>query len=359
VISVHDNEGTLDSFDGSFSVPLNVLENRDGTMTSVRVPLDRKELSFLFSIKKLWHYVLVCGWSPWNRGSLLSIKSSADSADGGGAASDLTPSVFDILSPVDRNQEKDLSVWDDDNLTVPVVYPVGIPMRAVEMAGSGKKAQTAKELSELERAAKKEKTDADALSLEEYTDLLAKTGGIAPDIDTGRSLGVAAFHAGKLKEAETYCDGVLAAKTSDPVALAYKGSLIAMRAVGATPLTAVTIVNEAYGYLDRAVRLAVSPGERFTSRLNRAYVSLSVPDEVFGKALEGAGDFLAASGELKKTGTEMPVADVAGAYCNAAICYDTAGKKAEAGTWFREAARLVQGRPDCERVRLELERRGY
>ena len=125
--------------------------------------------------------------------------------------------------------------------------------------------------------------------------------------------------------------------------MAYKGSLVAIRGGEASPLAAVDIIAEAYRYMDRAVALAKQSDEILTARLNRAYVSKSVPDIVFGKALEGASDFLVAAAEYRSLdeGHNAYVAEIASAYMNAALCFEIGGKNEDAGSWFREAARLV------------------
>ena len=140
-----------------------------------------------------------------------------------------------------------------------------------------------------------------------------------------------------------------------------------MRGGEASPFAAVDIIAEAYRYMDRAVALAKQGDEILTARLNRAYVSKAVPDLVFGKALEGAADFLAAAAEYRSLDGDKNsyAGEIASAYLNAALCFDIGGKKEDAGSWYREAARLVSAADNSESsrfpasLRLELVKRGY
>ena len=90
-------------------------------------------------------------------------------------------------------------------------------------------------------------------------------------------------------------------------------------------------------------------------------MSRSVPDTVFGKALQGAGDFLVVAEEYKKI--DSSPAELASAYFNAALCYEIAGHDADAGLWFTEAARYITSAekasiPVSATLRLELAKRG-
>jgi tetratricopeptide (TPR) repeat protein len=146
-----------------------------------------------------------------------------------------------------------------------------------------------------------------------------------------------AFRAGAHDQAETLFAEMLAAEPDNPRALAYTGSLIALKAAEAPVLAAVDLVTQAFRYLDRAVELADGDEEKLAALMNRGNVSLSVPNTVFNKALAGAEDFLKAA-EIYRSRGNTPSA--AAAYYNAYRCFAAAGKDEEAGTWLREAARL-------------------
>lgn len=205
---------------------------------------------------------------------------------------------------------------------------------------------------------------ASADAAEKVWDDLSRDSSAIRDINYAKT----AFRAGKVAEAETTLDALLVKNGNDPSALAYKGAIVAKRAANASPLLAVEIVAEAYRYLDRAVALAKTQDEILDARVSRASVSMAIPETVFGKAAEGAEDFLVAA----KGAPDFAMS--AEMYFNAARCLEVAGNKGDAGTWYREAARLA--RPTAERIAgessagtldssvspgvvLELVKRGY
>jgi tetratricopeptide (TPR) repeat protein len=149
-----------------------------------------------------------------------------------------------------------------------------------------------------------------------------------------------AFRAGEHDQAELLFNEMLAAEPDNPKALAYKGSLIALKASGAPVLAAVDLVTQAYRCLDRAVELAGDDEEKLAAYMNRGNVSLSVPNSVFNKALAGAEDFLKAAEIYRSWGN---TAATSAAYYNAYRCFAAAGKDEEGGTWLRAAARLAKG----------------
>jgi len=87
--------------------------------------------------------------------------------------------------------------------------------------------------------------------------------------------------------------------------------------------------------------------------MNRANVSMSVPEEVFQKSLQGAADFERIGAMAEEDGNG---ARAAGAYVQAALCMETAGKDAEARVLFLRV-RAIANRPAS--ASLELAKRGY
>lgn len=337
VLSVHDRQGTLESCDKTISVPLVVMPSHSKKELTVRIPLANRVLQSLYEASETRHYILVGAWSPWGEDGFAEVQEQKEAS--GLTVSSFTPKIYDILTIDGISQEELLSAWDDDSLTIPVVYPVVVAMHKNSNTTSGVMVGASKKnLAELEDAAAKETAAEKRASLALFD--------VPPADET--EYAIAAFNAGKSIEAEKAFDAILKKNPDSAIAVAYKGSLIAQKASDVSPLAAVDLVANAYGYLDRAVTLASDPVSRITAYLNRAYVSKSVPDLVFGKALQGAEDFLAATEEMKKIGVSRAVgeagdlaADLAGGYCNAALCYEIAGKKDEAETWFREAARVI------------------
>ncbi|MBN1499680.1 MAG: tetratricopeptide repeat protein [Spirochaetes bacterium] len=331
VLSIQNNEGTLQSADGLLIVQLNVVQTDHYKKLAVRIPLENHLLQTLYSIDVTRHYVCVGGWSPAGRDGFLDVSESA-----------FTPKLFDILVPDGKTQEQVLSAWNEDTFEVPVLYPVAVIMKASLEKSQLNSAEESDELQKkLELAAAKKSGEILKNSTEAYEAAVRES---PQDME---KIAVAAFNAEKYDEAEKLFDQLLMKNPDSANASAYKGSLIALRSSKASPLRAVDMVAESYRYLDRSISLADDPAELITAFLNRGNVSKAVPDIVFGKALQGAGDFLAAGNEFKKlaaSGTDDRknyLNSAASAYCNAAICFEIAGKKEEAGTWFREADRMT------------------
>ena len=373
VIAVQGGKGSFVSSDGTYSVPVAVNVSNGGKDVAIRVPLSDRRLHGLYRVESTRHYVCVGGWTPWGRDGFVPVSKRASLGSGGGAQSALTPNIYDYLSDDSASQEKILSSWNDETFEVPTLIPVSASMRSAASSRESIGANAAP-IAALESEARDEAESAqkNALAaLAEERSRLGENAGADSDPANLEKLALLAFRAGERVEAEALYDRILEKEKDNASALAYKGALIAMRGGDASPLAAVEIIAEAYGFLDRAVLLAKTPAEIFDSRLSRASVSRSVPDTIFGKALVGADDYLAVAQEYRKLAASAPapeiafLAEMAEAYLNAALCFETAGKDAEAGTWFREGARMVAladtASPPTRvpaSIRLELARRG-
>ena len=373
VIAMEGGKGAFSSADGTYSIPVTVTASNGGKDVSIRVPLSDRRLHGLYSAESTRHYVCVGGWTPWGRDEFIPVSKRAAPGAGGGAQSALTPTIYDYLAAEGSSQETLLSSWNDETFEVPTVRPITVSMRSAASLG-GPPGANAERIAALEGEVREEASSAKeeilaAIATERSQ--VGESGGKDSDPARVGKLALLLFRAGERVEAEKLYDSILAAEKDNASALAYKGALVAMRGGDASPLAAVEIIAEAYGYLDRAVALAKTPEEVVDSRLSRGGVSRSVPDAIFGKALVGADDYLAATQEYRKLAATTPVpetaflAEMADACLNAALCFETAGKEAEAGTWFRESARLVALADTASTpvrvpaaVRLELVKRG-
>lgn len=371
VLAVHGTEGTVESSDATLRIPLSVSVTNSGKDVSIRVPLSDRWLQRFYSVQKTALYVCVGAWSPWGHDGFAPVGLRAGAGSGGGASSPLTPKIYDCLVPEGTTQEAELSSWDEDSLDIPVIKPVSVKMRAV--SGVSGRRVNEKLVAELESLAQAE-ASADKKALEKKCEddrsLLGPAGveGAAPKALC--AYGETLFFAGHRNDAEKIFDRVLAAEPNNPSALAYKGSLVAMRGGDSSPLAAVDIIANAYRYLDRAVGLASSDEDVFAARYSRGNTSLSIPEAVFGKAAQGAGDFLAVEEKYRAlstnsaTGPGTFAVESAEAELNAARCFENAGRNADAELWFTETARSVDsaiksGVAIPARIRLELARRGF
>jgi hypothetical protein len=370
-LAVHGTEGTIESSDAILRIPLSVSVSNSGKDVSIRVPLSDRRLQGFYGVQKTSLYVCVGAWSPWGHDGFAPVGPRAGSGSGGGAVSALTPKLYDCLVPEGTTQEVELSSWDEDSLDLPVIEPVSVRMRAV--SGNGGRRVNEKLVAEMESLAQEEAiADKRALEKKCESDRIALgTAGVEGAEPKELCVyGASLFFAGKRDESERMIDRVLAVNGEMPEALAYKGSLVAMHGRDASPLAAVDIIAGAYRYLDRAVESGVTDDEIFAVRYARGNTSLSVPESVFGKSLQGAEDFLAIADKYKKLSSVSPsgsgayLSEIAEAELNAARCYENAGRDADAGFWFTESARCVglavkSGSAIPAWIRLEIARRGF
>lgn len=371
VLAVHGTEGSISSFDDTLKDRLSISVTNAGKDVSIRVPLSERRLQGLYSAQKTALYVCVGAWSPWGHDGFASVGLRAGSGSGGGAVSPFVPKIYDCLVPEGTTQEAELSSWDEESLELPLVKPVSVRMRA--LAGTGGRRTDGKLIAELEALAAEEKGANERAFQDQCDRAFAALGPGGIDGATPTALcaySASLIFAGKNDEAERAIDPVLAADAGNPEALAYKGALVAMRGGKASPLAAVEIIADAYRYLDRAVELAATDDERFAARYSRGNVSLSVPEAVFGKSSQGAGDFLAIAEMFRKLPPDASAdsdgyfAEIAEAELNAARCYENAGREADAGLWFTESARCAEaaaasGATIPASTRLELAKRGF
>ncbi len=128
----------------------------------------------------------------------------------------------------------------------------------------------------------------------------------------------------------------ISANPEDFVSLAYYGSYLAVKGGESSVMAAVALVNESYTYLDKAAQMAAGREGEIEVLLNRASVSASVPEQVFGKAAGGAEDFMRIIFLTDDT--------VLKAYCYvmASECYQKCGKETQTILALQEAQKMLQ-----------------
>lgn len=122
----------------------------------------------------------------------------------------------------------------------------------------------------------------------------------------------------------------------DYESLAYYGSWLAMKGGQSSVMKALSLVNEAYTYLDKACELAYEKDGEIDVLMNRASVSASVPEQVFGRAEGGAADFMRIV-----LLSEEPL-EKAYAYVMAYDCYKKSGKESQAFLALQEAKKMLE-----------------
>ncbi len=123
---------------------------------------------------------------------------------------------------------------------------------------------------------------------------------------------------------------------NDYISLANYGSWLAKKGGESSALKAMKLVKEAYVYLDKAAALCDGKEGEIEVLMNRASVSASVPEMVFGKSEVGANDFMKVA--------SLTDNKVLKAYCfvMASECYKKYGQKSNAFIALQEAKKALE-----------------
>lgn len=314
------------SADGTYTDRAPVYFSAGNNTVSVQIPLSDPNLKRVLDGRDTYHYVFVGACDQLASGHFMPVKETAGMANGGGAKSRMTPRIYDYLAPAGMDQHTVLSSFDESNFVYATVYPV----RAATNLGTSATADFSALIREY---AGKSRSSASNNQTAAATEAARLAAAGAPDIE----IATAFFNAGDISAAKTRFAEILSNEPGNPQALAYYGSILAMeggesRSAG----EAVRLVNLAYDYLDKAVAAASTGEEILAARLNRGNVSLAVPDEVFGKSLTGAEDFLEAVKTFEETGADP--SQIADCYLKAGLCYRQAGQNDRAEIYINQAA---------------------
>ena len=133
------------------------------------------------------------------------------------------------------------------------------------------------------------------------------------------------FYAQKLKE-----------DPEDYVSMACYGSWLATKGGESSAMKAMSLVNQAYKYLDKAAEMSLGSVGELDVLMNRASVSAAVPEQVFGKAQTGAQDFMRAASLADDKNLK--------AYCFAMAyeCFKKCGKDTQAAIALQEAKKMLR-----------------
>lgn len=123
---------------------------------------------------------------------------------------------------------------------------------------------------------------------------------------------------------------------NDYISLANYGSWLAKKGGESSALKAMKFVKDAYVYLDKAAELCAGKEGEIEVLMNRASVSASVPEMVFGKSEVGANDFTKAA--------SLTDNKVLKAYCHvmAYECYKKCNKESKAFLALQEAKKALE-----------------
>ncbi|MCI7396964.1 MAG: hypothetical protein MST12_05180 [Spirochaetia bacterium] len=154
------------------------------------------------------------------------------------------------------------------------------------------------------------------------------------------------FWDGENEKAEPLFKALVEKNDRDAVANAYYGSCLAIRGGKSNVFSAMGLVKKSYIHLDKAVELSQGQTCEVDCLMNRAEVSVSVPNAVFGKAEQGALDF-ARCAELfveRSAGSIMSEEDkliIAYCHASAAECYLNCKKESEAALSLKKAEKML------------------
>jgi hypothetical protein len=321
-------QAEIRSADGAYRAPVLAIWDIGKRRLCLRVDLE-KAPPLLASVLKggsTWHYVLVGAYDAAREGHFAALRKEANLHDGGGAKDELAPRVFDLLAPPGTGQASELASEDAPSGVFALVEPV-------EAGGLAPKASDTGLRGRLEAEAAREAQAAE-------TDRERRLAALpAPSPNDASRIGEL-FDLGLEDRCLAAIGAYLAVKPSDPAALAYRGAITAMRADRAAGVVEkVRLVTEAYRDLDAAAESAAPTvaEDRLAVFLCRGSVSSAVPNDVFGRAAQGASDFDAAAR------IEAGLGDAVSAdrrLADAAIAYEKAGLRVEAGArWATLAGR--------------------
>lgn len=354
-IAAFGNEGWVYNSKGEEIDKLEVVYSTTGKKVFIRVPLTKKVMQKIYTVKESFHYVLTGAYSQLDQSHLLPISKRKSRTSGGGSISTLMPKVYDVL--YDGDQSGMLSSWNEDTFEFAQINPVSVDMKLENKAevsvSKTKIEEIQKELNGLQ---------------EQYPAYLADKKAVleneTPSTKTKLELALIALNMGDRELSEKMITELLSADADNPSYIAYMGALESRKGANASVLAAVEAVNKGYALLDKAVQLTEGIlekvkngtaeedeiGQRYNALLNRGGTSQSVPNDVFFKAAQGSQDYLEAA-EIAIIDNNLLMA--ARCYYDASICYSLDNKKSDAVIWKRESARIIQKMQDVDSLNLE------
>ena len=337
--------GEIRSADGSYRARVATLWDFARRRLILRIGLEKAPplLASVIAGGPSWHYVLVGAYDPAREGHFAAVREEANLHDGGGAKDELSPRVFDLIAPRGTSKASELSSEDSASGSYALVSPI-------EAGGPAARASDPALRGRLEEAAAKEAAASEA---ERASSLAA----LPPRSPADSGLIGELFQLGLETRCLEAIKADLAARPGDSVALAYRGAIVARSAEKAAGLgEKMRLVAEAYRDLDAAVEgsaASTRAEDRIAILVCRGSVSSAVPNDVFGRAAQGAADFDAAADLAAGAGdpgfSRSCLAD-------AALAYEKAGLPEDAESRW---ATLAATKGLTSAIRLRLIDRGY
>lgn len=313
-------EGNVYDANGNFICSAQMGFENNGKSVKFRIPLKDKKLQRVYTAQETYHYVLVGAYSQFDRGGFMPIEKRRSNSRGGTTSAKtfnpLIPKLYDVLGD---NQQ--LAEWNEDDLTKAKIIPFVADMKAVLNHNHNE----------------------DEIFINSVVAKLSEFENNEED-SSGQYFGFET-----LDEAFSYFENKMKGNPSSAIPMAYYGSCLAMKGGRSSVIQAVTYVNKAFEYLDKAVELCKNDDELVDVLMNRASVCKSVPESVFKKAHVGAEDFIKIASIQKSTMKDKGLLNdehekymLAYFYISASQCYKTTGKDTESKILLQEAKKVLE-----------------
>jgi carbohydrate-binding DOMON domain-containing protein len=322
-IDGYSGSGTIISYDKTFKRPVSIIYVEEKKTVYARILLEDKRLKQVLDGRATYHYVLVGAYDRLASGNFMAVKKTVSMGNGGGAPSRLSPRVYDMVEPSGTNQKKYLSSYSEATYEYAKLVPLEV-----------KKVDLTMKKTNVELLAKYKKQLQEERKNKKPVDLSARIKQLVEKGVKGTELAIVYYQAKMLSKAEEEFLSVLQDNPGNATALAYLGTITAIKARKEKSLSrAMQNVNQAFEFYEKAISGCKTDDERVTVLLHRANVSVSVPEEVFHKTIPGAVDFLKAAGILERIrGEDRNL--IIDCYLEAALAYERASKPEEAEIYF-------------------------
>ena len=134
----------------------------------------------------------------------------------------------------------------------------------------------------------------------------------------------------------SYYSHKLEANPEDYLSMVYYGMYYAIKGGQSNIMSAVSLVNKGFEYMDKAAELSYNKPDEIEVLLTRASVSASVPEQVFAKSESGAENF------IRIVSLTDDINLKAYCYVMAYECYQKCGKDSNAFLSLQEAKKVLQ-----------------
>jgi tetratricopeptide (TPR) repeat protein len=339
--------GKIMSDDGTYEDHIKVFYNAEKRTTIARIPLVHPKLKQILDGRNTYHYVLIGAYDPLAQGGFMPVKAKAGSGYGGGAASVLSPRVYDYIPPQGKEQKQVLSAYNENDFTYAKIYPLEVTSK---LYVEEQKQVDPEEIKGLEKQAEKEAQEKYAENMniiENYSD-----GTGEKPIDAA----VALFNINRFQKAEEILDKILKENPNQAIANSYKGAITSQKATAVASLAEkIKFVEQSISYLNKGRLLAQSQEEIITCSLCRAEVFMAIPEEVFARNKEAEQDLLVVIEILEKQ-EQKNYKFISDCYIKLAQCYLNQNRQDIAEIAFLKA----QSQEELSAwARLELTKNGY